>query len=129
MWVRRCFIVTAANLAYVKSLCPSLAGPEYAGMWPSAISPTGVIPATHYIEEGCWKDTMMALLPFSTVNAVGVKTLQTPGNAAFVAAAATANGMPTTTLIVQAMFDASDITDQPPFVAMARLGLQIINGP
>ena len=130
MWVRRCLTVPAANVAFAQNLCATVAGPSGAGMWITPLSPTGIAPATHYITEGCIQSNFAGLLPLWTIGADGVtRTLVNPGNAAYVAAAATAAGMTTTQTQVQALYDLVDIVDSTssgPFPNMARMGLKMI---
>ena len=131
MWVRRCLICPAANLAYAQQLATAAVGPSASGMWPSALSPTGLVPATHFIEEGCIQSQFAALLPFSAVTyPLGVATV-TPvqtGDPVTVSALAGNGGFVTTSTAVQALYSAITITDEPPFTAMARMGLKMIQG-
>ena len=59
-----------------------------------------------------------------------IRTASTPGNAAAVHGFLLERGVTAYSLAqIVAMMDAADITEQPPFTAMARLNVQIINPP
>jgi hypothetical protein len=60
---------------------------------------------------------------------VWTMTGSTPGNPAAVYAVAQQQGVKCTLAEVEDTLSSSDVTEQPPFTAFDRLGLQIINPP
>lgn len=116
MWTYRCLIVPDDQVVFARELAATVAGPSGAGMWTTPLSPTGAEPATNWISAGLISQDFAALLPLG----------DDPGNAALVAELAAANGMETTAEQVQILFDASDITEEESHVAMARLGLMMV---
>lgn len=127
-WVHRCMIVPTEHVGLARVLCETLAGPGGAGMFTTALSPTGTEPATHWISAGLISAEFASLLPLTTFP-IDAEPIYTPGNPEVVAQMAQANGMQTTAEEVQALYDVSDITDEDAFSAMARLGLQIVQLP
>lgn len=124
-YVQRCLIVPAAYAPLARALCDGLApGGSGSGMLLTGLSATGQAPATHFVSEGMIEDTFAYLLPLTSFDAEG-----TP---------ATAPGQPETIVTladgavtleqVNALLAAVDVTEQEAFVAMARLGLQMIQG-
>lgn len=125
IWTYRCLIVPDAHVQFARDLCAAVAGPAGAGMFTAPLSATGQEPATHWISAGLISEDFAALLPLTTYPA-DAEPVHTPGNAAQVAELANATGYATTEAHVQALFDASDITEQDPQQAMNRLGLQMV---
>ena len=124
-WTYRALVVPDALVTYARELTAAVAGEAGAGMYSAGLSPTGQEPATHWISAGLIADEFAALLPLTTYPP-DADPIHTPGQPDTVAAIATANGYPTTAEQVQALLDASDITEQDPQVVMARLGLQMV---
>jgi hypothetical protein len=110
MDIFRTLIVDAANVALAREIAASF-GPGGMAMWTTPLSPTGDEPATHYISSGYVPEEFANLL--------------TDPVAVF--EAATAQGVECTQDDVDALFAAADVTEQEPFTAMARLGVQIVN--
>ena len=128
----RTFIVPAAVVGMARAMCVGLAGPAGDGMFITALSATGTAPATHYISSGPISTDMAALLPCKTVTTDkdGKATVTTtPGMPEAVPALATKAGISTTKAKITALYTSIDVSDQPPFEAMARLGLQIVQVP
>ena len=126
-WLFRTMIVPDSIVATVRSLADSF-GPAASGMWTTPLSPTGELPATHWISSGFVGDDFAAALPLSHyVDDVWVTEPYDP--AAFVALAE-ANGVtpPPVEAITQIM-SMVDVSDQEPFAAMARLGLFMVQTP
>lgn len=124
----RTAIVPAANVVFARGLVAALS-PGGVGMFTTPLSASGIAPATHYISSGMINAQVASLMPLQTWTFSGTWTLtgSTPGNAATVHQAAVAAGFSCTVTEIQTLFTAADGTEQPPFTAMARLGLQIIN--
>jgi hypothetical protein len=109
-----------------------LAGVAGDGMFTTGLSATGKAPATHYISSGPISHDMAALLPCKKVtqDKDGKAVMTTaPGMPEAVPDLATKAGISTTKTKITALYAAIDVSDQPPFEAMARLGLQIVQVP
>ena len=129
MTIDRCIIIPASAQAKAQALCAGLAGQAGAGMFVVGLSASGNAPATHYISAGPISSDMAALLPCTSVTqdaeGNGVITT-TPGQPAAVPALAAKAGITTTLAQINALYASIDVSDQEPFAAMARLGLQIV---
>lgn len=121
----RCMIVPDAQVVFARMLAEAIGGLSGAGMWTAPLAPTADGPATHWISAGMISPQFARLLPLTVLDADGVPTT-TPGNAALAARLALATGMDATTDQVQALFDSSDVTEQDPHDAVARLGLTLV---
>lgn len=51
-YIVRTMIVAAEDVALARSLAEGLAGDPARGMWLTELSPTGTLPATHYVSSG-----------------------------------------------------------------------------
>lgn len=128
----RTIIIPASVQPNARALCKGLAGAPGDGMFLTGLSATGKAPATHYISSGPISDDMAALLPCTsvTLDKDGKEQITTtPGMPDAVPALATKAGISTTKAKITALYAAIDVSDQPPFEAMARLGLQIVQVP
>lgn len=125
VWTYRAIIVPDAQVTYARELSAAVAGSAGEGMYTTPLSATGAEPATHWISAGLISEDFAALLPLTTYPA-DAEPVHTPGNAAQVAELANAAGYATTEAQVQALFDASDVTEQEAHEVMARLGLQMV---
>lgn len=123
-WTYRCLIVPDDQVEYARALSEAVAGAAGAGMWTTPLSASGLLPATHWISAGLISAEFAALLPLTTFPA-DAEPIYTPGNPEVVAQLATDNGYSTTTEQVQALFDASDITEQEAMQEISRTGLKI----
>ena len=128
--VFRTLIVTAADAPTSRAIAMCF-GPGGAGMWTTAISATGGEPATHYVSSGFVPPeyAAMSVCTFWKTDDNGgwIEDSTYPGDAATVAAYASQGGLPLTTTQVQGIFNRSDVSDQEPFIALARAGLKLIN--
>ncbi len=130
--MHRTIIVPKAKQTLSQSLCAGLAGNAGDGMFTTGLSATGKAPATHYISSGPISTDMAALLPCKTVTqdkdgkAVVTTAPGMPEAAPDLAAKA---GISTTKTKINTLYASIDVSDQPPFEAMARLGLQIVQVP
>ena len=121
----RTIIIPASVQPNARALCKGLAGVAGDGMFVTGLSATGKAPATHYISSGPISHDMAALLPCKTV------TQDNDGKAVV----PTAPGMPDAVPALAAkakittLYASIDVSDQSPFVAMARLGLQMVQVP
>jgi hypothetical protein len=127
----RTIIVTAADAPLARAIAAGF-GPGGVGMWITPLSASGEEPATHYISSGLIPAEFAGLSPCSVWEMSGgewVRTSRYPGDAATVFAYASQAGLSVTLEQIEAVFANSDATEQPPFDAMARLGLSIIDPP
>jgi hypothetical protein len=132
MTTDRTIIIPASVQPNACALCKGLAGVAGDGMFTTGLSATGKAPVTHYISSGPISTEMAALLPCKTVtqDADGKDIITTaPGMPEAVPALATKAGISTTKAKIEALYAAIDVSDQPPFEAMARLGLQMVQVP
>ena len=127
----RALIVPAAFQALSQGLCEAMAeGDAGKGMLTTGLSPNGEAPATHYISSGGIAPEFAGILPLTTVTPVEQEgeapmVSTRPGNVAVVEGLAAQAGISLPAGTIAALFAAIDVSDQEPFVAMARLGLQI----
>jgi hypothetical protein len=124
-------MILPASVAPMAREIASMAGGGDA-WWTTPLSASGKDPATHFISTGHIPTQMAQMLPLQTwgqdASGVWIKTASTPGNATAVHGFLQQRGVTTYTLAqITAMMAAADITEQPPFTAMARLNLTIIN--
>lgn len=110
-WVHRTTIVPDAVVTPARMACEALAGAGGSGMYSVPLSPTGELPATHWISSGLVEQDFANLL----------------ANPDALTSVATQAGLDPAPLV--AIVAASDITDEPADVALARLGLQLCQSP
>ena len=108
MWVHKTIIVADPLVQQARQLCSSLAGQGGCGMYETALSSDGTLPATHWISSG------LILEDFATM-------LETP---AIVYAAAQQAGIELPAGSVESLLSQCDISDESAEAARARLGLQ-----
>jgi len=136
-WAFRTLILAAQDAPLARQIAETLAGAAGAGMWISGLSADGAEPATHYVSTGRITPEFAAMCPVATwewqqadpeVAGAWVQTGYEPGNAAMVAAGCAAAEVPlaVTEAQVEAIYGRSDVTQQEPFEAFARLGLAIV---
>jgi hypothetical protein len=123
---RRCMIVENAHAPLARALAVALAGDAGDRMWVTPLSPTGNLPASHWITEGIISEEFAALMPLWEVQD-GTVAQVSPGMADAVYTQAQAIGSPVTLAQIQELFAHCDITEQEPFTAMARLGLKMVS--
>lgn len=133
-YTHRAMIVPAAFQELAQGLCEAAAeGDAGAGMFTTALSPTGSSPASHYISSGYIEDVFADMLPLTTMTPADVEgepaTISTrPGKVAEVEAIAAQAGITLPAGAIGALFAAIDVSEQGPFEAMARLGLELMQG-
>lgn len=93
-------------------------------MYETPLSATGELPATHWISSGYIGAEYAALLPLFDPET----GLTEPGQPEIITAAYNnlTEGDAITTSAVELLLSAVDVTEQPPFVAMELLELQIV---
>ena len=121
IYLFRTIIVPDAIVSTVRALADSF-GPAAAGMWTTPLSPTGNLPATHWISTGQIGDDFAAIMPFSHM-VDGVWTTEPYSAAAFVALAEAAGIAAPPVEAIEQIMRMVDVSDQDAFTAMARLGL------
>lgn len=109
MDIFRTMIVQANDVVLAREIASSF-GSSGEGMWTTPLSSTGLYPATHYISTG--------YIPPEFAN------LLTDAQALY--DIAIAQGVVCTLFQVEQIITNSDITEEEPFTAMARLGLMMI---
>ena len=125
-YTRRVIIVPAAFQQFAQGLCEAAAeGDAGKGMFTTGLSPDGAEPATHYISSGPIANEFGDLLPLTSFDEEGAPTTR-PGDVATVEAIADQAGITLPAGTIAALFAAIDVTEQEPFTAMARLGVQIV---
>ena len=110
-WNHRTIIVPDAVVIPARLACEALAGAGGSGMYQTPLSPTGELPATHWISSGLIEQAFADLL----------------ANPDALAAVATQAGLDPAPLV--AIVAASDISEESADVALARLGLQLCQSP
>lgn len=125
-YTHRNIIVPAAFQQLAQGLCEAAAeGDAGKGMFTTGLSPDGTEPASHYIGSGPIATEFGDLLPLTSFDAEGEPTTR-PGDVATVEAIADQAGIALPAGTIAALFAAIDVTEQEPFTAMARLGVQIV---
>lgn len=139
--VHRCMIIPVSTLASVKGLADKF-GRASQGMWITELSPTGNAPATHMISTGAIGLEFAGIMPLKKVtksyqtDAQGKTTptlavedtLANPQAMIDLSTVHKVKGVPSST-VYAALMAQVDVSDQPPFEAMARMGLKIIRKP
>ena len=121
-------IIPAAAQALAQGLCVAAAGEAGAGMFTTGLSATGEAPATHFISSGAIETQFADILPLSTITTADeVETVsKTSGNIEAIMYMVTNAGAGVTQLQVSELLLDLDVSEQPPFVALDRLGLKIV---
>lgn len=129
----RTIIVNEDNVALARQLCALEAGG--AGMLTTGLSIDGSAPATQFISSGECPPLIVQYCPLQTweqqEDGTWVMTASTPGDAQAVYDAAQAADPPVQCTLqeIAVLFASADITEQDPWVAMGRLGLQPVREP
>jgi hypothetical protein len=127
----RTLIIPAEHVELARSIAAAF-GPGGVGMWTTGLSADGKEPATHYISSGYIPAEFVSLAPCTTYKENGkgetVVDSHFAGRPETVAQYAAERGATVPLQAIQAVFAASDASDQEPFAAMARAGLKIVTG-
>jgi hypothetical protein len=126
-------MILPASVALMGRKIASLAGGGDA-WWTTPLSASGKDPATHFISTGMIPAHVVQMLPLQTWEqngrSVWVKTASKPGQSRPLHGFLLSRGVTAYSLAqIEAMMAAADVTEQPPFTAMGRMGLKIINPP
>ena len=128
-WDFRSLLIPTAQVQLARDIAATLS-PAGANMWLTGLSATGSAPATHFISTGLISPEFAALVPEQVweqdENGDWTQTGSTPGDPVLCHQMCVAQGMTVTQAEVDAVYAAADVTAQEPFVAMARLGLQMV---
>ena len=131
--VHRNFVVPKLWRNLASDLCAAFSPSGGVGMFkPEYTTTQGSQTVTHYVSSGPISHDMAALLPCKTVtqDKDGKAVITTaPGMPDAVPTLATKAGISTTKTKITALYASIDVSDQPPFEAMARLGLQMVQVP
>ena len=121
-------ILPAAAQALAQGLCVAAAGEAGAGMFVTGLSATGEAPATHFISSGALEAKFADILPLSTIsqNGEAQEVTRSAGDIDAVIQLAKDAGQAVDAKTIGGLFAALDVTAQDPFVAMERLGLQLV---
>ena len=140
--VYRCMIITAADAPLIRDIADMFVGsPQH--MWQTGLSADGKAPATHYIATGYVPEGYQQMAPWQVweqnpETGEWVMTDSYPGRPDIVWQACQQPipdsdppqpKVPCTLAQVEGAFQRSDMTSQDPWVAMGRLGLQIVQQP
>lgn len=124
-WTHRCLIVPNAYVALARGLASGIAGASAQGMWSVPLSPTGSLPATHWVSAGLMDENFANLLPLTTYDAEGNATT-TPGQPGLIVELAAAQGQTVPLAAVEAMLAACQITLDDGQAGIARAGLKMV---
>jgi hypothetical protein len=129
--VFRTMIVPAANAALAQQVAVTVASVAGQGMWTSAFSADGQEPATHYCSTGYIGPEWEVLMPLQTweeIDGTWTMTSSYPGDTAQLLGAIQAMDPDSTISLAQIvnLFAVSDVTEQEPWTAFSRLGLQSV---
>lgn len=136
-WAFRTMIVPTDYQQLAQDVASAVGGLAGEGMFIVGLSVSGAEPATHYVSSGYIGEQFAFLLPLDTYTTEIDPVTGEPvvihthkdGDPAAVAALANEAGLPVTVQQVTDLFNASDVTEQDPFVAFARLNLQLVQQP
>jgi hypothetical protein len=128
----RNIIVPDAQVNLARIITETLAPVGGKGMYNTPLSPTGLIPATHWISSGFIDADYAALLPLLewTQDSEGewIRTIISEGYPGIIVQLCVAQDPPLEVTLeeVTEVLDSSDVTLEEPFPAMARMGLQMV---
>lgn len=125
----RTLIVPAAQVALARTIAVTLDPSHNANMWTTPLSPKGTAPATHFISSGMIPEAFAAMVPcvfWAWENDAWVAVDAYPGDPITVFEACIAAGMTVTQDEIDDLFAEADVSEQEPFVAMGRLGVQMV---
>jgi hypothetical protein len=132
-WAFRSLITTAATTPLARDIAATLSPSGGQNMWLTGLSATGNAPATHYVSTGLISPEFAMLVPEQVweqdANGDWVQTGSSPGDPVLCYQMCIAGGLTVTQAQVDAVYAAADVTEQEPFVAFARLGLQMVQEP
>lgn len=136
-WAFRTMIVPSQYTPLASQLSALLAGTSGEDMFTTGLSATGTPPATHYVSTGYVSEGYAAVLPLDTYTTeIDPQTGQPvvihthkDGDPQLVVDLAAEKGVTVSLQEVTDAMNAMDCTEQEPFTAFARLGLQLVQEP
>ena len=132
-WAFRTLITTAATTPLARDIAATLSPSGGQNMWLTGLSATGNAPATHYVSTGLISPEFAILVTEQMweqdENGDWVQTGSSPGDPVLCYEMCLEGGLTVTQAQVDAVYAAADVTQQEPFVAFARLGLQMVQEP
>jgi len=132
-WAFRSLICTAATTPLARDIAATLSPTGGQNMWLTGLSATGNAPATHYVSTGLISPEFAMLVPEQMweqdENGDWVQTGSSPGDPVLCYQMCVAGGLTVTQAEIDAVYAAADVTEQEPFVAFSRLGLQMVQEP
>ena len=131
MDVYRNLIIPADQAPLVRLIAATLDPVNCQNMFTTGLSPTGDEPATHYISSGGISEGFAALVPFAVWAQEGdppewVEISRDPGKPAQTFALCQQAGLETTLEAIEVMYALADVTAENPWMAMGRMGLQLV---
>ena len=130
-WIHRTFICRASEVAAARNMADCI-DPAAAGMFARPLSATGLPPATHYISSGMVEDLWAPIFYTETIDEETGEITRTKTPPEHLYAACQAGAAAQDKVLTATLQDASDlleygdVSDEAPFTAMARLGLQFV---
>ena len=129
MDIFRTLIVPADQAPLARSIANMFAGGSDQRMWIVGLSAIGQAPATHYISTGAVPEAYQVMAPWQVWQQQDGQWVMTDSYAGrpdqvYAACQAADPPLQCTEQEVQDLFTVADMTDQDPWVAMGRLGLQ-----
>jgi len=118
----RCMIVPASHAEFARGMSSAIAKSSGDGMWTTPLSPTGLMPATHFISVGLIDTKFADLMPL-TQYPFDAEPIHTKGQISDIVHLAAQAGFDATAEQVQLLFDNCDCSEQMPHEALARVGL------
>jgi hypothetical protein len=136
----RTLILPAADAPEARRICQGIDPTNYSHLWRTPLSATGDEPATHYITSGGVSDAFAMMAPCAEwtwqqdpadPQAPGqwVQTSYYPGRPDIVVERCAEVDVEVTEQEVEALFSRGDCSDQEAFVAMSRMGVQMVRTP
>ena len=138
MDVYRNLIVPADQAPLARLIAETLDPVNCQGMFQTGLSPAGDEPATHYISSGGISEGFAALVPFSEWSwqqpnpdrpGQWWETGYSPGHPAKTFELCIQAGLDITLEAIEVLYASADVTAENPWMAMARMGLQLVQAP
>jgi hypothetical protein len=129
-YVFRTLLVAAQDVALASTIADTLGPGGSQGMFQTPLGPTADAPATWGASSGYIDPAWALLAPCGTweqdEDGQWVRIAYYPGNPEAVVAACEEAGLVVSLADVQGIFDRSDVSEQDPWTAFARLGVTIV---
>lgn len=130
--VFRTMVVPASSAALAREIAETVAPIAGLGMFQATLSADGSDPVTHFVSTGYigpeW-ESLMPLQVWEEIDGVWTLTDSDPGDAIQLAAVLTELGSTITLGQIVDLYAAADVTNQDPWEAFRRMGLQVHQEP